>query len=325
MENGLQALIQLKKYLNKENEAFMQAAQRAEIENSWFTQEFIMQSTEAICSAYLDEEILTSFAKKYNAPSSKKQVGIIMAGNIPMVGFHDLLCAVLSGHDLVVKLSSKDKVLMTFVINQLQALDPKLNIQVEEQAKNCDAYIATGSNQSHKVFKEYFGKYPSILRRNRTSVAILDGTETEDEMNLLADDIHAYFGLGCRNITKLYVPEDYKFEPMVKAFSRYDYLEMMHKHKNNYDYQLSLLLLNQKMYMSTKALLIVEKEHLHTPLAVINYEFYTDKNEVAKSLADNEDVQAIVGHDYIPFGAAQQPSISDFADGVDTMEFLSKL
>lgn len=327
MENHLHALIKLKKYLQEQNDEFRDVRMKAEQANPWFTQEFILLSARSICEQYLDEEKLLSFARSYAFSQQPKKVGIVMAGNIPMVGFHDLLCGIVSGHQLVLKLSSKDTILMTYVIEKLQALDPNLvkNIGIADRLNGCDAYIATGSNQSNTYFQEYFGRFPSILRRNRTSIGVLDGTETEQELELLADDVHLYFGLGCRNITKLFVPKGYNFIPLINAFKKYNYLAEQQKLKNNYDFQLSLLLLNRKMYMSTDALLLVENENEHTPLSVLNYSYYDSKNEIQNFLDGNDQIQAIIGHDYIPFGEAQKPSLTDFADGVDSMQFLSSL
>lgn len=244
-----------------------------------------------------------------------------------MVGFHDVLCGVLSGHEINIKISSKDKVLMTFIINTLKESNPELNqkLRISEQLKNCEAYIATGSNQSNVYFEQYFGKYPSILRRSRSSVGIISGNETEQELKALGKDVHLYFGLGCRNVSKIYVPKGYDFIPLINALKDFEHLENMHKYKNNLDYNLSLLLLNQTVYMSTKAILLVENPQTHAPISVLNYAFYEDEKTIREEVKNNKEVQAIVSSKDIPFGAAQSPSLTDFADGVDTMAFLSGL
>lgn len=327
LQQRIESLIKLKEKLHFDNETFVEVAQRAEAENPWFTKEFIELSVENICSSFLDENELIAFAGAYTPCNEVKNVGLVLAGNIPMVGFHDLLCGVLSGHRLHIKLSSKDKTLMTYIINELRAHNPELEnlIQISETLKNCDAYIATGSNQSNVYFEQYFGKYPSILRKSRSSIAILTGKETTEELNELGNDVHLYFGLGCRNVSKIYVPKNYDFLPLITSFKKFEYLADMHKYKNNLDYNLSLLLLNQTVYMSTQALLVVENENTHAPISSLHYEFYSNEKDVRDQVANDIAIQAIVSSQDIPFGQAQSPSLTEFADGVDTMSFLSGL
>jgi len=191
--------------------------------------------------------------------------------------------------------------------------------------KGCDAYIATGSNNSARYFDYYFSKYPHIIRRNRSSVAILDGTETAIELERLADDVHLYFGLGCRNVTKLLVPAGYDFVPLLEAARKYARFADHNKYRNNYDYQLALLLLNSRFYMTNESLLLVESEAVFSPVSQLNYGFYTDRAALLPSLKNNPDIQCIVGKGFIPFGQAQSPALGDFADGVDTLRFLAGL
>jgi len=327
LQQRIQALINLKEILSFDNKEFAAVAQRAEAENPWFTKEFIQRSVNNIRDSFLNENELIAFAGNYPVSETIKNVGIVLAGNIPMVGMHDILCGVLSGHQLQIKVSSKDSVLIKFVIHQLQEDNQEMaeKLSIVEKLSNCDAYIATGSNQSNVYFEQYFGKRPNILRKSRSSVAILDGTESEEELIALGEDIHYYFGLGCRNVSKIYVPISYDFKPLIESMKAYEYLANMHKYKNNIDYNLSLLLLNQQVYMSTQSLLLVEKESTHAAISVVHYEFYNSADEVRKTLNEREDVQAIVSHQDIPFGAAQKPSLTDFADGVDTMQFLTNL
>jgi hypothetical protein len=190
--------------------------------------------------------------------------------------------------------------------------------------KGCYAYIATGSNNTSRYFEYYFSKYHHIIRRNRTSVAVLDGKETERQLEELADDVYLYFGLGCRNVTKLYVPTGYDFSRMLAIFKKYDHLIQFHKYKNNYDYRLALLILNKQFYMSNESILLVENSSAFSPISQLNYEFY----DVAPDLsADDvkENIQCVVGYKGISFGQAQQPSLYDYADGVDTLQFLLAL
>jgi len=198
-------------------------------------------------------------------------------------------------------------------------------IQTSEMLKGCDAYIATGGNQSAIHFEQYFNKYPNIIRRNRTSVAVLTGKETVDELELLSTDIHTYFGLGCRNVTKLFVPKTYDFIPLLHSFSAFKYFRDYHKYSNNYDYQLSILLLNNIKYMSNESTLLIEDERLYSPISVLHYEHFENKIQLTEQLKNNNQIQCIVGRDYLPFGKSQEPDIFTYADGVDTMQFLLSL
>ena len=188
--------------------------------------------------------------------------------------------------------------------------------------KGCDAYIATGSNNSSRYFEQYFGKYPHIIRKNRSSAAILTGKESAVELQKLSDDIHLYFGLGCRNVTKIFVPEGYDFVPLLAAFDTYKYFEDHHKYKNNYDYQLSILLLNNQFYMTNGSTLLTKNSSMFSPISQLYYETYSSSNEVESTLKNNPELQCLVGTHYIPFGQAQAPGLFDYADGVDTVQFL---
>jgi hypothetical protein len=250
-----------------------------------------------------------------------------MAGNIPLVGFHDFLCVFISGHRQTIKPSSKDDVLIRHLVQHLNQRDAETlqSISFSEMLKGCDAYIATGSNNSARYFDYYFSKYPHIIRRNCTSVAILMGDESKEELERLADDVYQYFGLGCRNVTKIYVPQQYDFIPLLQAFKKYDHLIDHHKYKNNYDYQLAMLILNKKYYMSNESVLLLEEPSLFSPISRLNYEFYTDIFALRSNLEQQEDIQCITGKGAIPFGQAQQPCLTDYADGADTLQFLRAL
>jgi hypothetical protein len=201
----------------------------------------------------------------------------------------------------------------------------KEEIIFSEMLKNCDAYIATGSNNSARYFEQYFGKYPNIIRKNRTSIAIIDGTETEQELQKLANDVYQYFGLGCRNVTKIYVPEEYNFELLLNTFRIHHELKNHGKYANNLDYNLALYILNNKFYMSNESLLMVENEGLFSPISVLHYEFYKNIDELNSTLKNNQEIQTIVGHQYLPFGSTQTPIFIEYADGIDTLKFLTSL
>lgn len=317
----------LKEYISSNNTDWQATKERAFRQNSWFTPEFIELATASIVDHFFNEKELQAWVNKYNIPPenpSPKNVGIVMAGNIPLVGFHDFLCAFISGHRQTIKASSKDEVLIKHLIEYLYQLDgeTKQLASFSEMLKGCDAYIATGSNNSARYFDYYFSKWPHIIRRNRTSVAILDGNETTATLEKLADDVYQYFGLGCRNVTKIYVPKDYDFVPLLETFKKYDYLSDHNKYRNNYDYQLAVLILNKKYYMTNNSIILVEEPAIFSPISQLNYEFYTLPGEVTAKLKDQQDVQCLVGKGGLPFGQAQLPSLTDYADGVDTLQFL---
>jgi hypothetical protein len=323
-------LNQLGEYMVSENPDWIQAKDNASLQNSWFTPDFIDVAIKNIEKRFVKKEILENWISAYRLPEVNqhpKSVGLIMAGNLPLVGFHDFLCVFISGNKLRIKPSSKDEVLIKHLVSKLAEWEPEVNewVGFEEMLKGCDAYMATGSNNSSRYFDYYFSKYPHIIRRNRTSVAILDGNETEDELQLLADDVYLFFGRGCRNVSKIYVPAAYDFIPLLDAFNKYNYLSDHNKYKNNYDYNLAIHILSRKIYMTNASIILLEDKSLFSPISQLNYEFYTNKNEALKELNASPDLQCIIGHGLIPFGQAQSPSISDYADGIDTLKFLMSL
>ncbi len=319
------------KYILSDNEVWNNVKENASQHNGWFIPEFIDLAIKNIADNYLSEEKLSAWAAFYKIEEEEfnnpKNVGIVMAGNIPLVGFHDLLCVFISGNKSMIKTSSKDDKLIRHLVDKLIELDNEVAelIQFSDMLKNCDAYIATGSNNSSRYFEYYFNKFPNIIRRNRTSVAILRGEETEAELLSLADDVYLFFGLGCRNVTKIYVPENYDFIPLLNAFKKYDLLALNNKYKNNYDYNLAIHLLNAKYYMSTDSILLIEDQSIFSPISQLNYEYFNRLKELQQKLNTNEDVQCIVGHERVPFGMVQSPELMDYADGVDTMQFLKSL
>lgn len=328
LRNRIEILQTLKEYLTDNNHDWKTIKHRASIANGWFTPEFIDTAVKNIVSSFLDEQKLQAWINHYHIDDNinPKNVGIVMAGNIPLVGFHDFLAVFIAGHKQTIKLSSKDDILMKHIVEKMFHWNSEANqyIVFATMLKGCDAYIATGSNNSARYFDYYFAKYPSIIRRNRTSAAILSGNESAAALEKLSDDIHIYFGLGCRNVTKIYVPEQYDFVPLLQSFSGYKYFTDHHKYRNNYDYNLSLLILNNRFYMTNESIILVENPSLFSPIAQLNYEFYANADEVIETLRMSEDVQCIAGTD-ISFGQSQSPSLMDYADGVDTMQFLLTL
>ncbi|MBK8496325.1 MAG: acyl-CoA reductase [Chitinophagaceae bacterium] len=329
LQKRIEILLRLRDYLITNDQEWQQIKLKSSFHNGWFTIEFIDLAVSNICSEFLQREKLETWAAHYHLDDNVggKNTGIVMAGNIPLVGFHDFLCVFISGHKQTIKLSSKDDILLKHLVDIMTAWEPELknDIRFADLLKGCDAYIATGSNNSARYFDLYFSKYPNIIRRNRTSVAVLTGHETIDELNLLADDIHQYFGLGCRNITQIFVPAGYDFIALLGTFDKYKYFADHHKYKNNYDYQLSIALLNNIYYMTNGSTLLIENDAIFSAISQLHYQFYDDAKQVTARLKDNEAVQCICGSGGIAFGQAQRPSLMDYADGVDTMQFLLTL
>lgn len=321
-------LEKLGNYLLTDNVEWKTVKQKAFEKNAWFTSEFINISVTNIATEFLKKDKLQAWAANYFLDDNiiPKNIGIVMAGNIPLVGFHDFLAVFIAGHIQTIKLSSKDDVLLKHIVTKLIEWHPGLNtfVKFADLLKGCDAYIATGSNNSARYFKYYFGRFPSIIRHNRTSVAIIRGTENESELVGLADDVHLYFGLGCRNVTKIFVPQGYDFIPLLNAFKKYSYFSNHSKYRNNYDYNLALLIMNNVYYMTNENILLVENEQIFSPISQLNFSFYADEKNLLQSLNGNTDVQCIVGAD-MPFGKSQQPSLIEYADGIDTMQFLLSL
>ncbi|AEA45537.1 acyl-CoA reductase [Fluviicola taffensis] len=296
--------------------------------NPWFTKENCLKALGGIVHL-LDNESLTTFSENYQFTSKPKLVALIMAGNIPFVGFHDLLCTLLTGNKALCKLSSSDSRVPLRIIQWLIQWNPELKEYIQVSIgpiKNYDAVIATGSNNSIAQFETYFGHIPHLFRKNRTSIALLDGTETDDELKALSSDCFDFFGMGCRNASKLYLPTGFNLNRIFENFLDQQHLINHHKYGNNYDYNRTIFLMNQIPFLDNNVFMLKEDEGIHAPLSVIYYEFYTNQEEIlAKIEGMKDELQAIVGHGFIPFGKAQAPDISDFADGVDTCSWLNSL
>ncbi len=326
LQYRIDLLSKLGSYILSDDEEWAAAKERASQMNGWFIPEFIEMATNNIATKFLKLEILNDWSKNIKSEILNiKSVGIVMAGNIPLVGFHDFLSVFISGHKSIIKASSKDETLIKHLCGKIIEWEKEAAsfIQFEEMLKGCDAYIATGSNNSSRYFEYYFGKYPHIIRKNKTSVAVLTGKETPDEVEQLANDVYLYFGLGCRNVTKIYMPENYDFVPMLATFKKYNYLANHGKYKNNYDYQLAALIIGGKYYMSNESIILSENKSVFSPISQLNYEFYSNLDLLKTDLEKNTDLQCIVGKNFIPFGKAQCPLVDDYADRVDVLGFLN--
>ena len=327
-EQRIEILLRLKKYFQENSQEWQEMKQEATYRNAWFINNFIELAIDNICNYFLDENKLNDWISKYQvAENSSKTVGLVMAGNIPLVGFNDFLCVFMSGHNVLIKPSSKDEVLIKHIVQKMIEWNVGLSstISFAQTLKGCDAYIATGSNNSSRYFEFYFSKYPNIIRRNRTSVAVLQGNETTIELGLLAKDIQLYFGQGCRNVTHLFVPKEYDFIPLLNELKHFEYFADFHKYKHNYDYQLAMLMMNNKFYMTEGSVLLSENEAIFSAISQVHYSYYENLEELKPKTVINNDIQCIVGKGFIEFGKAQEPRLNDYADGVDTMEFLGEL
>ncbi len=307
--------------------------QRARGENNWFTEDNIDFALKGIQN-YLNKEKLTEWTKNLSSTNKNpKEIGLVMAGNIPLVGFHDFLTVLISGHILRAKLSSQDSFLIKYMANLLLEIEPQFSnfLRFEDRLKGLDAIIATGSDNTARYFEYYFAKIPHIIRKNRTSIGVLSHADTQEELQHLGEDIFRYFGLGCRNIAKLFVPEHYNFEPLFLALQSYEAVMMHHKYQNNYDYNKSIYLVNREPHLDTGFMLFRETTDLVSPISVIYYETYTSTEALENKLKTIQDkIQCITSQagwfpGSIPFGTTQLPELWDYADRVDTLDFVNNL
>jgi hypothetical protein len=301
-------------------------------ENPWFTAPNVDQALTGI-SKFLDRQGLEKWLSQYSLPNKSRKIGVAMAGNIPLVGFHDLMCILLCGHQLVAKLSSNDSVLMKFVRDSLVDIDSSFAEKVlfEERLNGVEAVIATGSDNTSRYFEYYFRNIPHIIRKNRTSCAVILGEESPEEFSMLGKDIFSYFGLGCRNVSKIFVPENFDFPRMLDSLESFQPIINHHKYANNYDYQKSILLINQTHFYDNGFLMLTENENLVSPISTVYYQYYKDQTDLNMKLQSKvEKIQCVVSargwyKHSVPFGEAQFPSVNDYADGVDTMMFLQNV
>lgn len=338
-ENQVLGLIKLSDYIqaflakkiedqNEDDVNIELLLKKSEIENPWFTvdnQKFALQQWADL----LTEENIKNWLQNYSISKISKRVGLILAGNIPLVGFHDVIAVVLSNHIAVIKLSSKDKYLIPFLLNKWKEFsDGNVEFEFVEKLENFDTVIATGSNNTARYLEYYFKNHLSIIRKNRTSVAVLKGDETDEELQLLAKDIFRYFGLGCRNVTRIFIPKDFVIDRLFENFLGFQDIINHNKYANNYDYNRAVYLLNQDKFWDNNFVMLKEDDKLFSPLSVINFSRYESLDDVKNFIAGNEEnIQCVVAKDQlIPdsvyFGEAQNPGLDTYADNVDTMKFL---
>ena len=312
---------------------FISLVELSQSHNGWFTPEQVYFSVQSWAKA-LTETNLNQWLSPYDfSKTTPKKIGLVLAGNIPLVGFHDFLSVLISGHDVLVKTSSNDQHLLKFLAKYLISIQPELNSKitfVEGKLEGFDAVIATGSNNTARYFEFYFKDKPSIIRKNRNSVAVLDGTESHEDLVGLGEDIFRYFGLGCRNVSKLFVPKDYNFDAFFKAMYEYREVIQYEKYANNYDYNKAVFLMSNFQLLDNEFLTIKEDSSYASPISSVFYEFYENIDEIKNRLnTDAEQIQCVVSNNLIEnsvsFGQTQQPRLWDYADNVDTLPFLSKI
>jgi len=333
LEDRIVALSKLGNHLLQPDDHLGAVIHRTYHHNLWFTKNNIKNSIRAIAEEFLEENKLRDFAAHYKLDDNIEsiRVGLIMAGNIPLVGFHDFLCVFLCGHHALLKLSDKDPFLFPYLLKLMDRLDDRCSslATVVGKLENFDAVIATGSNNSSRYFNSYFEKYPHIIRKNRNSIAVLDGKESKKELEALSHDVLDYFGLGCRNVSKLYIPREFDFNPLMETIHEHKEIILHGKYKNNFDYNFAIASLNSQEIVMNGCLILLENESLTSRIASLHYEFYEDANMLNEQLATIADqIQCVVAREAIPnfeitpFGKTQEPSIFDYADGVDTVNML---
>ena len=329
-QKRIKSLIELGNYLTET--PLTEIAHRANAKNNWFTTINVEKSLQTIATEFLNETKLSTWLSSYDlSKTTSQKIGVVMAGNIPAVGFHDALCVLVAGHKLMAKLSTDDAVLMSFLFQKLIEIEPDWAeyIKTVERLNDADAVIATGSDNTARYFDYYFAKKPHIIRRNRTSIGIINGQESSEELAQLGNDVLQYFGLGCRNVSKIYVPVGYEFSTFYESIeSLSDIYCHHHKYFNNYEYNRSVLLVNREVHFDNGFLMLRPSQTLVSPISVLFYEEYQSQAHLDTLINSQADkIQCVVSQrgwyaNSLPFGQAQSPTLTDYADGVDTMKFL---
>lgn len=334
MQREVEILVKLGRRL-KQSGKIQEKIAAAERKNPWFVKQFVQNAFDTVCHEMLNEEKLQQWRSEYNLKEVKRTIGLIFAGNIPLVGFHDFLCGYVACAKMKIKLSSKDDELFPAVLAELFSIDTsaKTRIQLVDKLENFNAVIATGSNNTNRYFEYYFRDYPKILRHNRNSVAVLSGSETAEELEKLSDDIFLYFGLGCRNVSKIFIPKGYDVTSLFPHFEKkYKWLHSHSKYMNNYDYHRTILLLNKTPHYANEFVMLAENYSIASSIATLHYEYWHDMNLLTTSLkSHSSEIQCVVANEelnlppsiqQVKFGQAQRPQLRDYADGMDIIKFL---
>ncbi len=331
---------------NRDDHSLQERIDQSYQHNNWFTRENSFLALDHIVDNYLNEAALQSWSDRYPRLQEQyppKTIGIVLAGNIPLVGFHDLLSVLISGHRAAIKLSSKDQQLLPHLLSLLEGISPDLAAQVTivDTLADIDAIIATGGNNAYRYFHYYFGKYPHIIRKNRNSIAVLTGDESPEALKALGQDIFQYFGLGCRSISKLLLPKGYRLEVLLDSLSDHQTIMDHHKYRHNYDYNFAVWTMNKVAFRTNDVIMLTENRSISSPIASLHYEYYEDPGQLPEKLLEDKDsIQCTAtqagmvaglreklgpGMQVVPFGTTQQPSLWDYADSTDTLAFLCEL
>lgn len=333
-EERIELLANLGNYIQQFDERLQAHVHRAAHKNGWFTIDNQKSALKAIAENYLKKSTLENWIEQYEPAATPVTIGIVAAGNIPAVAFHDVLAVFIAGHRAKVKLSEKDPYLLPFLLKVMAESDSRAHSYIEfvEKLEGFDAVIATGSNNSARYFEQYFGQYPNIIRKNRNAVALLNGEESEKDLELLSHDIFQHFGLGCRNVSHIMVPEGYPHEKLVTPFETYKHIMDHSKYRNNYDYNLAIAMLNREKHFELGNVILKESDQLISPIGCLHYSTYKTPEDAQAFLESrHEEIQCVVSQSplknlrTVEFGQAQSPEVDDYADGVDTMEFLTML
>ncbi|MBT8196134.1 MAG: acyl-CoA reductase, partial [Bacteroidia bacterium] len=309
---------------------------KAKVKNAWFTENYVKKSLQEYALILTESKLndwLNAYSDQLRKVVKPKKVGVIMAGNIPLVGFHDMLSVLLSGHFLHARFSSDDNLLMQYIIDELVQIEPKFKerIKIVQQLKDIEAVIATGSNNTSRYFEAYFGKYPHIIRKNRNAVAVFTGDESKEELQAFGKDIFDYYGLGCRNVSKAFIPENFELDKLFEALQGYASVMEHTKYMNNFDMHSAILLMKKVPFLTNNFLIVKEDQAIASPIAMLHYERYSNIEEVQGQLEqEKENIQCVVSNSEtianpVALGASQEPGLSDYADGVDTLKFLQEL
>lgn len=331
-ETRLQSLVDLGVALKAKAAELEALYPIAKTKNQWFTVENQRMAVGRLIQNYLDQTALNKWVDNYKfKDTAQKKIGLVLAGNIPLVGFHDLLCVYLAGHEAHFKMSEKDDTLYPFILETLfeTAPESKGYFHMVQRLNDVDALIATGSDNTAKHLEYYFRDKPKIIRKNRNAVAVISDTDGADEYRKLSKDVFSYFGLGCRNVSKIYIPKGFDFVPFMDVMHEQKEIVMHHKYKNNFDYNYAIYMMNNDDFLISGSLILRADEQIASRIACLHYQYYDDSRNLAEHLIQNKDkIQCVVssgeldGYEVVPFGEAQSPRLDQYADGVDTMKFL---
>lgn len=335
LSDRISAFANLSNYIDKNSEEILACIGKAKFANPWFTDESIWTALEAIKDNFLNENNLTKWLDNYElSHEPRKSVGLILAGNIPLVGFHDVMSVLLTGNKCLIKHSEKDAVLIPYLLNKLVEIEPRFKdrIEIQDRLKAFEAIIATGSDNTGKYFEQYFSRVPNVIRKNRNAIGVIYNDVNDATLKKIGSDIFKYYGLGCRNVSKLFFEESFKIDRLFEAVYEFKNIINHNKYKNNYDYSNALFLLNNEKFLTNNFLILRPQNNIASRISTVNFEYFSDTNKLVEVLNQNKSaIQCIVSSKPLPsiktfaLGEAQNPTLLDYADGVDTISFLINL